>query len=239
MNIKDIIKNYDCQREKLKGLPKQAKEEIYDETSQLIEYFENMSSKAEERRSSIYNSAANNLNLIVAFLTLVVTVNISKTDLFLYFVPAYIFAILSLVNAIVLIIVFWMQSTCKYVTKDARLKDYGNYWKRFYYGNEYITNISTSLKIHSKVSGSDQNNAFDEESVAAYLQGLNFIMEEYVSEDIDTKIEKNIKQLYLMQVHNYYKNRYNLSLTKINNKFTIIKIVLTVVSIIGVLIVLF
>ena len=117
MNIKDIIKNYDCQREKLKGLPKQAKEEIYDETSQLIEYFENMSSKAEERRSSIYNSAANNLNLIVAFLTLVVTVNISKTDLFLYFVPAYIFAILSLVNAIVLIIVFWMQSTCKYVTK--------------------------------------------------------------------------------------------------------------------------
>ena len=238
MNIDSIKKSYEETAKKISELNDGEKEEIYRETSELIEYYENMTSKAEDKRSSIYNSAINSSNLIIAFLTLVITVNVKNSDLSLYFIPVYAFLGLSLLNALIVMIVYWMQSSCKYVTKDNRLKDYGNYWKRFYYGNEEILKISTSLKNFNKVSGENQNNAFDEESVEAYLCGLNFMVKKFTNETINEKVENNIKQLYLMQVLNYYKNRYNMCLSSINNRFTQIKIVGIIVSIIVVLIIL-
>lgn len=63
------------------------------------------------------------------------------------------------------------------------------------------------------------------------------MIDQYTKETTQEKAEKNIKQLYLMQVLNYYKNRYNMYLTSINNCFTGIKIGGVIVSIIIVLII--
>lgn len=237
MSVDNIINNYNETVKQIDKLNDEAKKEIYRETSELIEYYENMTSKAEDKRGSIHGSAVKSLNLIVAFLTLVITINVSNTALLPYFIPIYVFASISLINALTIMSVYWMQSSCKYVSKDTRLTEYGNYWKRFYYGNKEILKISTSLKKnYFKVSGKNQNNAFDEASVEAYLCGLDFMVTKYVKETLNEKVENNIKQLYLMQVLNYYKNRYNMFLTSINNYFTVIKIVSVVLSIIAVLI---
>lgn len=237
MDFEKIKHEYDEKIEELNKLDDNQKNDIYNETSELIEYYENMSSKAEDKRNSIYASAVNSLNLIIAFLTLVITINVKMINLVPFFIPIYVFAAISLINELFIIVVYWMQSSCKYISKDNRLKSYGNYWKRFYYGNEEILKISTSLKNFFKVSGKNQNNAFDEDSVNAYLRGLNFMIERYSKETNQEKVEKNIKQLYLMQVLNYYKNRYNMSLTSINNCFTGIKIGGVIISIIIVLII--
>lgn len=237
MDFKKIECEYDKKIKALNDLDDNQKNDIYNETSELIEYYENMSSKAEDKRSSIYASAVNSLNLIIAFLTLVITINVKDKGLVPFFIPIYVFAAISLINELFVIIVYWMQSSCKYISKDSRLTNYGNYWKRFYYGNEEILNISTSLKNFFKVSGKNQNNAFDEDSVHAYLRGLNFMIDRYTKETHQERVEKNIKQLYLMQVLNYYKNRYNMYLTSINNCFTGIKIGGVIVSIIIVLII--
>lgn len=237
MSFKEKVNDYNNKVKELNALDERQKDDIYNEASELIEYFENMSSKAEEKRNSIYASSVNALDLIIAFLTLIITINVNNKELVPFFIPIYTFAAISLINEFFVIVVYWMQSSCKYVSKDARLTDYGNYWKRFYYGNAEILKISTSLKNFFKVSGKTQNNAFDEDSVVAYLSGLNFVIEQYTKEKSEEKVVKNIKQLYLMQVLNYYKNRYNMSLTLINNCFTGIKIVGVIVSIIIALII--
>ena len=237
MSVESAIKNYYSKIKDIENLDKDSKENIYEETSQLIEYYEGMTGKVEDKRNSIYSSAVNRLSMIIAFLTLVFTVNFNAVELLPYFIPVYVFFAISVINELLIIIVYWMQSSCKYVTKDVRLKDYGNYWKRFYYGNDNILDISTSLKSNLKTSGKSQNNAFDEKSVEAYVKGLNFMVDKYSKETLDQKVENNIKQLYLMQVHNYYKNRYNLSLASINNGFVVVKIVGVVIAIVVELIV--
>lgn len=237
MDLETIEKEYKENMDNLKNLSNNQKKDIYKESFELIKYFENMTGKTEERRNSIYSTAVNSLNIIIGFLTLIISINISNENLLPFFVPVYVFCAISIINELFVMVVFWMQSSSKYVSKDARLEKYGNYWKWFYYGNKYIPKISTSFKRFLKVSGKNQNNAFDEESVEAYFDGLNYVVKQYKNETINEKAENNIKQLYLMQVINYYKNRYIMSLSSINNIFAIIRICGVLASIIAVLII--
>lgn len=48
-----------------------------------------------------------------------------------------------------------------------------------------------------------------------YLRGLHAFLENYRVETLDTEIRNNIQQLYLLQVHNYYKNRFYLQLVSV------------------------
>jgi hypothetical protein len=83
---------------------------------------------------------------------------------------------------------------------------FGNKWKWFYYGNDYIRQINTNAFRHRK----SVTNAF-----IPYLQGLRDYVKGYKDENGDTEICSNIQQAYLLQVHNYFKNKFFLHLIKI------------------------
>lgn len=234
MTFKEIEKIYTEKIENIKKLSNEDKEKIYHETSNLIEYFNAMSDTAETKRTSIYNSALTRINLFLIFLTVIVTINIStgSSKLTQFFIPVYTVISISVIGELLTVFVYWIQSSSIYVSKDLRLMDYGNYWKRFYYGNPHILKISTSIRECIGKSGKNQNNVFKEEEVIEYMNGLNYEIEKFSNESLDEKVINNIQQLYLMQVHNYYKNRYNMKLATINNIFLVVKIIGAIVSII-------
>lgn len=45
-----------------------------------------------------------------------------------------------------------------------------------------------------------------------YLKGLHYFVVNYSEETLDSELSDNIQQLYLLQVHNYYKNKFFLRL---------------------------
>ena len=47
-----------------------------------------------------------------------------------------------------------------------------------------------------------------------YLEGFNLFVGNYLHETVDKEIADNLGQLYLLEVHNYYKNRFYLRLLK-------------------------
>lgn len=104
----------------------------------------------------------------------------------------------------ILLIIYIFQSYYKYpFTEYGR---YANQWKWFYKGNEHITKIDRNIFNKSKQL---------EKTKIPYLKGLNFFITNYATETLHDEIKSNAIQLFLLQVHNYYKNQFYLALINI------------------------
>lgn len=208
------------------------KKEIYNETTNLIEYFERMSSEMEKRKESIYNQAVTKISLLLAFIAVVIGLQQKNSDLFLYFSPIYVFCAGSIANSIIICNAYWKQSQSKYVFKDQRLQKYGNYWKRFYYGNQFILNIDATTENNKNGSGENLKSKYNDKSVMAYLQGLNYEILQFSSEKQTEMTINNIAHFYMLQVHNYYKNRQHMELVEINKRYNKYIIICTLACVI-------
>lgn len=166
---------------------------------EMIKYTNSLTDEIEERRNKFYSDSLILLQVSVAALVLLLS---SDSSRFLKFISCIAFIPVIVIQLIV-IIVYYRQNESKYVFKDKSLENYSNQWKWFYYGNPYTQKISVGL--FSKASA----------SVDHYKNGLKYLAEQYIKETDNSKIKSDLIQLYLLQVHNYYKNRYYLSLVKI------------------------
>ncbi len=104
--------------------------------------------------------------------------------------------------AAVSIFVYHAQS--RYSYPFLKLKGVANQWKWFYYGNPAVTEIKTDSVfgpiLHRKDAAS---------STIPYLKGLRDFASWYTAENPKSETVAALKQLYLLQVHNYYKNQWH------------------------------
>ena len=106
------------------------------------------------------------------------------------------------ISSLITTLVFQFQSWYRY--PFLKLDRFGNQWKWFYYGNPEVLKIDTNP--FNRNPDSMHN---------TYMKGLLYYTSKYIDENIDIEITDNVQQLYLLQVHNYFKNRFYLQLVKI------------------------
>ena len=103
------------------------------------------------------------------------------------------------------LLVFTMQSVFPY--PFLKLPGLGNQWKWFYYGNSSILKISTSPLVASTDAA---------KTTLPYLEGLLTMTSNYAAETPQSAVRSALIQLYLLQVHNYYKNRWYTQLFRVS-----------------------
>lgn len=170
----------------------------------MIHYVNGMTSRVEDRRNRIYTSS---LQFVAVLLTLCGIILALLRDgqsnqqvlilALAFFMPQVFFAF-------VIIVIYELQSRFRY--PFLKLRKHSNVWKWFYYGNEEILKISRRPVLPSK----NENL-----TTLPYLKGLKVFVDNYRTETLDEEIADNIRQLYLLKVHNYYKNRFYLQLNMI------------------------
>ena len=117
-----------------------------------------------------------------------------------------------LIAALFCVLRYYRQCKFRIPFLDAEHTDgpwqYGNTWKWFYYGNKDIQRISTNTAML-------RFRWVKRDFFRHYLKGLVFFVKKYSEESLDEELADNLVQLYLFQVHNYYKNKFNLELVSI------------------------
>jgi len=148
------------------------------------------------------------LAVSLAALVILVTANSlildSAVKVVAYYTAIFIFSILAF-SSLLTSCLFVRQSSFRYPFLKAECIG-GNQWKWFYYGNEDILKISRNVVLPTKNP---------QKTTIPYLRGIEYFVRSYKCEDPRDEIRNNIQQLYLLQVHNYYKNRFYLQLTRI------------------------
>lgn len=165
----------------------------------MIQHYLNLTDKMEERRTHIYNFTLQYLIICSTGAIFIFSQKNSIDDLIFY--PIMTILIIQIISSILIIIVHETQSAFKYPFRDL-----GNKWKWFYYGTESVLKIKTRPVFPSKRP---------DQTTIPYLEGLKEFIQNYKDETIDEELSDNIQQLYLLLVHNYYKNRFHLQLTQI------------------------
>lgn len=233
------VKEYTSIAEELDKLDEEKKDEIYKETSDLIKYINSLSLDMDRRRVTIYDDSVKKLSLVVALASVLITLNAKFSELTLFLIPLYTFLLASSIGSLIIMFMFWMQSQSKYIFKDRRISHLGNSWKWFYYGNPHTLKIKIRYLRQNRESAQSLDGEYDTKSVDEYVQGLMYTMKGYIDESIGatSKVRANIQQLYLMQVHNYYKNRQHMQLASFNERLLKVTLVLVIISIIVVIIV--
>ena len=179
-----------------------------EDIKQMIKYYRNMTVETEDRRTRL-NSV--NLQILAISITAIVWIitncqkfnNIHLGDI--YYIIILSTLIILAVTSLFSIFCFSLQSAFKY--PFSKLKEFGNQWKWFYLGNEEILNINANIYPFSKKNWKN--------SAKPYFKGLSIFLNNYEKEDLNKEITDNIKQLYLLQVLNYYKNKFYFQLNKI------------------------
>ena len=205
---------------KLRSLPDELKIEKNDDIKEMIRYYIDLTDKIEDRRVRIHTFGLQLLAISATGLALLFSQydEIESMDLAKFLIwPVTLILSVLILSSLISSIFYVRQSWFRY--PFLKLKDYGNNkWKWFYYGNEEILKISTN-------PFSRQRNL--KKTLEPYLSGLSNFLSNYKDENLDKEISDNIQQLYLLQVHNYYKNRFYLQLTKIWKwSFSIVIIIL-------------
>ncbi len=166
-------------------------------------YFNNLTDKIEDRRSKIQTFSYQYVAILLTILGVLISNKISfstSVNLLIYLcLGTQIFI------TILIIITYYFQSNFHYPFND--IEDYSNQWKWFYKGNKHIQKMKRSPLYTQNHKESKSN--------IHYLEGLKFIIDKYTAENLDTDLKNNIIQLYLLQAHNYYKNKFFLQLTNI------------------------
>ena len=215
-----IIKNLERKVENEINQIKNLKEkDILDKNSDVISmmnYYSKLTNDIELRRNNINNFTIQLLAICIASITVIIT-NISKLSIFIIFFSSLGLIVL-LIYCILSLFTFIKQSGYKY--QFIKIKKFSNKWKWFYYGNEFISKINSNSIFPSKKSS---------KTVEPYLKGLAFFISKYKNENSKKKLIDNLQQLFLLQVHNYYKNKFILKLEKIRSIFIEIIIIFLII----------
>lgn len=174
---------------------------------EMISYYTQATAVIEDRRAKVHAVSLQLLGISVAGCALVVSAGENLWGGWLssgLFVFALVLSVSIFIAAMVAALVYETQSGFRY--PFLKLKEYGNRWKWFYHGNPAIRGMNRNAFRSRK---------YFERDIGAYLEGLKCFVKWYREEDIDGELRDAILHLYLLQVHNYYKNRWYLQLTVI------------------------
>jgi len=199
--LRTLQDNVDQSLAALVGLGEDKLKMINEDVKEKIAHFISMSETVDTKRVAIYNFSLQYLLFQAMLATIVFT---SITSIY-KFIPLMIILSQSVV-ALAVIFKYIRQDKCDYIfVKHESLKNYSNKWKWFYYGNSNISNI-----IIGASSDEDKNKSAD-----AYLKGLTLMVNNYTADSLEEDVKDNIQQLYLLQVHNYYKNKFYMQLAAV------------------------
>jgi ABC-type multidrug transport system fused ATPase/permease subunit len=206
--IKELSEKISKQLGELGKLDEEKLKEKNRDVKEMISYYTDLTYKTEDRRIRIHNFSLQILAVSVAAAALLFTsnkINISGYTAGVVFYAALAIFFILIVSSLVTSLFFVRQSSFRYAWKD--LEKIGqNKWKWFYYGNMNILKINVNPIWQTK----NVNN-----TTIPYLESLKDFVTSYKDEDLYKEISDNIQQLYLLQIHNYYKNRFYSQLTKI------------------------
>jgi len=187
----------------------------------MINYYNGLTDKIEDRRVRINNFSLQILAVSLAALVVMITSDKLKTDSdmeLIMFGGAIVILVTFVISSLCTSFLFIRQGSFRY--PFLKMKGLGtNQWKWFYYGNEEVQKINRNAIWPAEEAGKTH---------IPYLKGLKYFVESYKAESPKEEIRNNIQQLYLLQVHNYYKNKFYLQLTKVWEiclKFVILVIV--------------
>ncbi len=171
----------------------------------MITHYIHMTDEVERRRQQLLTFSLATLTAWIAAIGLLVSqsANINR----LVFWPIMSILGSQVVFSFIVALLHEIQSGFRYPFLGE--EKYGNQWKWFYYANPFVKELSVSAK------GSRRG---EQKEFLSYLKGLDLFAEQYAQETEESRTRQNIIQLYLLQVHNYYKNQFYLQLTKIRNR---------------------
>lgn len=227
MRFEDLERSISMHLESLKKLNRDAKQRKNDDIKSMIRYYNDMTDTVENRRIRIHDFSLQLLAISVTGIALLIS-QFEKITTFVgkcIFWTVMIILVVQVLSSLISTFVYIKQSNFnKY--PFLKLEKYGNKWKWFYYGNKEILRIDPGVFRPKKF----------ERTIEPYLSGLSDFIRNYAEEDLNEEIVNNVQQLYLLQVHNYYKNRFYLQLTRIwewSIKITLIIIIITVIITVG------
>ena len=183
---------------KLNSLDKDQKIKINEDIKKMISYYNQLTDQIESRRTRLVESSWQTLTILIAASGLLIAAKL--TWIILY--PALIIFGIQIIFAIAKMHEYQAQSGFKYPFNNS---EYGNKWKWFYHANPFIKSINPNPF---------QKENENQKNLIPYLEGLHFFVDSYANETIDKELQDNIQQLYLLQVHNFYKNKFFLRLNR-------------------------
>jgi hypothetical protein len=201
-NIQRTVTEINQELKSLSTMSQADKERKNEDIKSMILYFVDGSAKMEDRRTKVSDLSWQAFGLIIAALGIIVAVSTIP----LWKIPIFITLFVMLFFSIAKLIEYGTQSNFRFIFLD--FPEFGNRWKWFYYGNEHIIKINKNpFNLNPTRVKKDQ---------ISYLEGLKLFLGNYHHETIDKEISDNLIQLYLLQVHNFYKNRFYLRLIEYN-----------------------
>ncbi|NMC61229.1 MAG: hypothetical protein GYA51_17880 [Candidatus Methanofastidiosa archaeon] len=198
--VECLEKKIEKELKKLLSLSKKQKKKKLEDIKSMIKFYENSTNIIEDRRNKVGELSWQSLLLGLTAIGALSFIKMPSVILWslILLIAFFIF------SQILKIREFYAQSDFGYPFNLS--KRYSNKWKWFYYGNKKIMNISINPFTITRTYKDDIEN---------YLEGLDFFIKSYRKETVDVEIKNNIIQLYLLQVHNYYKNKFYLRLVNL------------------------
>lgn len=200
--LSDIERQVSAELRNLRNLKRQDLESKNADIRHMITYYDGMTGVIEERRSKIYDFTLQYLVVLLTAFSLVLSFRSNMVG-WLFFVLSALLVIQA-IAALWTIVTYELQSRYRY--PFLRLQEHGNRWKWFYYGNPFIPKIDRHVLFPRYR---------DDSTTRPYLEGLKFFTSKYTKERLADEVTDNVQQLYLLIVHNYYKNQFYLSLVRI------------------------
>lgn len=221
--IQDLHSAIEVNLNEIQNLSDQQKQNLDIDIKEMITYYNKMTDQIEGRRQKLVDSSEKTITIIIAASGLLIALRLP----FIWLFPILIVFVIQLIYAIVKVIEYQAQSSFKYPFNNS---SYGNCWKWFYYGNPSIVKITPDpFKSKSK----------NQKDLLSYLGGFNYFLMNYRSETSDQEIRNNLQQLYLLQVHNFYKNKFFLRLNRYDilaNRLTILFLIIYLGVVLGIFI---
>lgn len=208
----DISQQIENTFQGISELDETAKKEKITDIKHMITVYNTMTNKMEDRRQGIFNVSLQYVAFLIAAIALLQ--NSQLPDSIKIGIQVFIFT--QVIISFFVVVKFILQSNHKFPFLDL---EYSNRWKWFYYGNPDLSNMSSDLILSSEKKQVNK---------ISYLKGLLFYSNRYLKETIDQELEDNLIQLYLLQVHNLYKNKYYLQLTSLREKGIIFSLITSI-----------
>ena len=206
-----------------RSLDSERRKEKIQDAIRMIEFHRAGTDAIEERRNRVYENALTIMGAIVAAFAIVFSLNNTVAS------SRFVIVLISFLCAqffVQLMIVVWyyIQSAKKYPFNNTEIIDakYSNQWKWFYHGHEDVNSMPlTTLSFWEKN---------EEKTSEKYLSGLEKTINTHLSEKEEDEYVSAITQMYLLMVHNAYKNRFYLELINIQKYGGIFSVLILLVA---------
>lgn len=227
--ISELMNQIAAQLDDLTKLKNDELKKKNEDVKYMISYYNDLTDKIEDRRIRIHNFSLQMLAVSLAALAILVTIDSlilnSVCKIVIWYTTIIVFSILTL-SCLLTSCLYVRQSSFEY--PFLRMETIGsNQWKWFYYGNKDIQKINRNVVLPTKDP---------QMTTIPYLRGMEYFVRLYKSEDPRNEIRNNIQQLYLLQVHNYYKNKFYLQLTRIWEVSLLIVIVVIILGLLSIVV---